>query len=51
MRQQATPKSLDLDREKGLTVCWQDGVESFYTRWRSSGGCPPRPTCASSATR
>lgn len=30
MRQQATPKSLDLDREKGLTVCWQDGVESFY---------------------
>lgn len=25
-----TPKSLDLDREKGLTVHWQDGETSFY---------------------
>ena len=24
------PSSLDLDREKGLTVRWPDGVTSFY---------------------
>lgn len=30
MSQEAAPKNLDLDREKGLTVRWQDGAESFY---------------------
>lgn len=30
MNQASTPKSLDLDRERGLTVLWHDGVESFY---------------------
>jgi len=30
MSQASTPRSLDLDRERGLTVRWQDGVESFY---------------------
>ncbi|RMH29282.1 MAG: DUF971 domain-containing protein [Planctomycetota bacterium] len=24
------PRTLDLDREKGLTVVWQDGSTSFY---------------------
>ena len=24
------PKSIDLDREKGLTILWNDGVRSFY---------------------
>jgi DUF971 family protein len=26
----SAPSSLDLDREKGLTVRWKDGGESFY---------------------
>lgn len=24
------PKSIDLDREKGLTITWHDGARSFY---------------------
>lgn len=30
MSQESAPKTLELDREIGLTVRWQDGVESFY---------------------
>ncbi len=30
MDQESAPSSLDLDRETGLTVRWQDGAESFY---------------------
>ncbi|UYV13167.1 MAG: DUF971 domain-containing protein [Phycisphaera sp.] len=30
MRQEFAPQTLDLDRQRGLTVRWQDGVESFY---------------------
>ncbi len=30
MDQEPAPTSLDLDREKGLTVRWRDGAESFY---------------------
>jgi DUF971 family protein len=28
--QEPPPASLDLDRERGLTVRWHDGAESFY---------------------
>ncbi|MEQ9095440.1 MAG: DUF971 domain-containing protein [Phycisphaerales bacterium] len=30
MTQEPAPTSLELDREKGLLVRWQDGAESFY---------------------
>lgn len=30
MTQEPPPASLDLDRERGLTVAWQDGSSSFY---------------------
>ncbi|MFI4916468.1 MAG: gamma-butyrobetaine hydroxylase-like domain-containing protein [Phycisphaerales bacterium JB060] len=30
MNREPAPTSLDLDRQKGLTVHWQDGRESFY---------------------
>lgn len=30
MNQEPAPRSLDLDKQKGLSVCWQDGAESFY---------------------
>lgn len=28
--QEPAPASLDLDRQRGLTVRWRDGAESFY---------------------
>lgn len=30
MTQEPPPASLDLDRERGLTVTWQDGSTSFF---------------------
>ena len=30
MTDQPTPANLDLDRDRGLTVRWHDGSESFY---------------------
>ncbi len=30
MTQEPAPTSLELDRERGLLVRWQDGAESFY---------------------
>ncbi|MEO1279252.1 MAG: DUF971 domain-containing protein, partial [Planctomycetota bacterium] len=30
MNQEPAPHSLDLDKQKGLSVCWHDGTESFY---------------------
>ncbi|MFI4882650.1 MAG: gamma-butyrobetaine hydroxylase-like domain-containing protein [Phycisphaerales bacterium JB064] len=30
MSQEPPPASLDLDREKGLTITWHDGSSSFY---------------------
>ncbi|MGD1914974.1 MAG: gamma-butyrobetaine hydroxylase-like domain-containing protein [Phycisphaerales bacterium] len=30
MNQEPAPQSLDLDKQKGLSVRWHDGEESFY---------------------
>ncbi len=30
MNQEPAPQSLDLDKQKGLSIRWHDGTESFY---------------------